>query len=79
MASDYKYTHFCTILQYQSATFKIRINYGSVSTTLGPAYNEFGYNNHPATTNRFFRIKIIDYNVKMFGYNEQPLITSKSV
>ena len=44
--------------------------------TLGSAHNEFGYNEHPAITNRFLYIKIIDCNVKKFGYNEHPLITS---
>ena len=42
---------------------------------LGPAYNEFGYNEHPATT-RFLCIKIIDCNVKKFDYNEYPVETS---
>ena len=28
--------------------------------TLGPAYNEFGYNEHPAIMTRYFCIKIID-------------------
>ena len=38
--------------------------------TLGPAYNEFGYNEHPPTTSRFLCIKIIGNNVKKFGYYE---------
>ena len=38
--------------------------------TLGPAYNEFSYNEHPAITNRFHCIKIVDCNVKKFDYNE---------
>ena len=46
------------------------------SSTLGPAYNEFSYNKHPAVTSRFLCIKIIDCNVKKFGYIEYPLITS---
>ena len=45
-------------------------------STLGPAYNEFGYNERPATKSRFLSNKIIDCNVKRFGYNEHPLITS---
>ena len=43
---------------------------------LGPAYNEFGYNEHPSTMSRFLCIKIIDCNIKKFGYNEHPLIMS---
>ena len=43
---------------------------------LGPASNEFGYNNHPATVSRFLYIKITDYSVKKFGYNEHPLLIS---
>ena len=38
-----------------------------VCSTLGPAYNEFGYNEHLAVTSRFLSIKIIDYNVKKFA------------
>ena len=34
--------------------------------TLDPAYNEFGYNEHPAVMNRYLCIKIIDCNIKMF-------------
>ena len=57
--------------------------------TLGPAYNEFSYNEHRATTsNSFPRNKslMIDINVKKSTYNEYhlqvhlqrvPLITSK--
>ena len=48
------------------------------STTLDPAYNEFGYNEHPVIVSRFLCIKLIDCNVKKFGYNEYPLITSSS-
>ena len=40
------------------------------SFTLDPAYNEFGYNEHSAITSRFLCIKIIDCNVKKFGYND---------
>ena len=43
----------------------------SVQDTLGPAYNEFGYNEHQATKNRFLCISIIDCNVKN---NEHPLM-----
>ena len=39
--------------------------------TLGPAYNEFSYNEHPIIASRFLYIKLIDCNVKKFGYNEQ--------
>ena len=44
--------------------------------TLGPTCNEFGYNEHLAIARRFLDIKIIDCNVKEFGYNEQPLVMS---
>ena len=47
-----------------------------LKTTLGPAYDQFSYNEHPATISRFLCIKIIDCNVKKFSYNEHPLITS---
>ena len=40
--------------------------------TLGSAYNEFGYNEHPATASRFLCTIIFDSNTKMFGYNEHP-------
>ena len=43
---------------------------------MGPAYKEFGYNEHPAAASRFLCIKTIDCNVKKFRYNEHPLITS---
>ena len=43
---------------------------------LGPAYNEFGYNENPVTASRFFYIELIDCNVKRFTYNEHPIITS---
>ena len=39
--------------------------------TLGPAYNE-----HPTAPSKFLCIKIIDCNVKKFGYNKQPLRTN---
>ena len=41
------------------------------SNTLGPAYNEFAYYEHSATTNRFFfqkRRLLIDINIKKFRY-----------
>ena len=44
--------------------------------TLGPAYNELGYNEDPAVTSRFLCIKIIDCHVKKFVYNKDPLIMS---
>ena len=37
--------------------------------TEGPAYNEFGYNEHRIEGTDFFCIKIIHCNVKKFGYN----------
>ena len=40
-----------------------------VTNFISPAYNEFGYNEHPAITSRFHYIKIIDGNVKKFGCN----------
>ena len=39
-------------------------------STLRPAYNEFGYNEHPPTKNIFLSIKINDNSVKKFGYYE---------
>ena len=48
--------------------------------TLGPAYNEFGYNEHPAITSRFLCTILIDSNVKRVRlqraptYNEQFLL-----
>ena len=45
--------------------------------TLGPAYNEFGYNEHPAISSRFLCSIIIGSNVKKFGYNEHlPTMSS---
>ena len=41
--------------------------------SLGPAYNEFGYNEQPATTSNIFspkRTLRIDINVQKVGYNE---------
>ena len=46
--------------------------------TLGSAYG-FGYNEHPAITSRFLRIRIIDCDAKQFAYNEHPLVTSSFV
>ena len=46
--------------------------------TLGPAYTEFGYNDHPAKTSIFLCTILIDSNVKKFGYNEHPPATSSS-
>ena len=45
--------------------------YVMVACTLGPSYNEFGYNEHPAVTRESLCVKIIDSKVKKFGYNEQ--------
>ena len=47
--------------------------------TLGPAYNEFSYNEHPAITRKFLPPKkslLIDINVKKV-HLRVPLITSK--
>ena len=46
----------------------------NTDTTLGPAYNEFGYSEYPTTTSRFLCIKIIDCSVKKLGYSEHPLV-----
>ena len=35
---------------------------------LGPAYNEFGYNEHLAITSRFLGDKINHSSVEKFGY-----------
>ena len=40
---------------------------------MGLAYNEFGWNEHPNTTNKRFCNKFIDTSVKKFGYNETHL------
>ena len=48
--------------------------------TLCPAYNEFGYNEHPAITSIFFRQKkspLVDINVKKVHLQRVPLIMSK--
>ena len=42
-------------------------------STLGLAYKEFEYKQHPAVTSIFLCIKIIDRSVKKFGYNTHPL------
>ena len=47
--------------------------------TLGPAYNKFVYSQYPVTASRFLCIKLIDGNIKKFGYNEHPLTTSQLV
>ena len=44
--------------------------------TLGPVYNKFGYNEHPAVTSRLLCIKIIDCNGTKISYNKHPLVTS---
>ena len=43
--------------------------------TLGPAYNEFGYNQHPAVASRCLCIKVIDCNVKS-SVKQDPFVTS---
>ena len=48
----------------------------TVYDTLGPAYNEFSYNEHPLTTSSFLCIRLIDSNVNKFGYSEHPPKTS---
>ena len=42
---------------------------------MGPAHNDFGYNEHLAITGWFLFIKIIDSNGKEFGYKNHPFIT----
>ena len=49
---------------------------GKASFTLAPAYNEFGYNEHPDIASRFLCNNIIDCHAKTFGYNEHPLVIS---
>ena len=41
--------------------------------TLGPAYNKFGYYEHPPTMSRFLCIKTIDSNVKKVWLLRAPL------
>ena len=55
----------------KTPTFTVTIFRNFAVHTLGPACNE-----HQAVTRRFLCINIIDCKVKMFSYNEQPLITS---
>ena len=43
---------------------------------LGPAHNEFGYNEHSATKNSSLCTIIINSNAKKFGYNKHPPTTS---
>ena len=44
---------------------------------MGPAYNEFDYNERSATASRFLCIKVTDWNVEKFGYNEHPFTASR--
>ena len=44
----------------------------SIPFTLGPAYNEFGYNGHPSTTSRFLWIELIGSNVTKFRFQQAP-------
>ena len=48
-----------------------------IESILGPAYNEFDYNEYPAITSRFLCMNIIDCNVRKLGYDEHPVITSR--
>ena len=43
-----------------------------IESKLGPAYNEFGYNEFPAITNRLLCMNITDCNVRKLGYSEYP-------
>ena len=43
--------------------------------TLDPAYNEFGFKDHPNLRSSFLCIRFTDSNVKKFSYNQQPLGT----
>ena len=45
-------------------------------STLGPACNEFGYNEHPLATSEFLCIKIIDSNVEKPSDYQHPPTTS---
>ena len=60
----------------------IRLRHNVIKTgvyiliTLGPTYNEFGYNELPPTTNPFLCIKINDFNVRKFGYCEHSPTTN---
>ena len=46
--------------------YRLRI-YCFLNTTVGPAYDQFGYKEHPATISRFLCIKIINCNVEKFS------------
>ena len=47
-------------------------------STLGPAYNEYGYYEHPATMSRFLCTNFLPLTamVKKFGYYEQICLLS---
>ena len=60
------YDQHCIIVTAETILMNILIK-SRLSWTLGPAYNEFGYYEHPPTASGFLFIKII---VKKFGYCE---------
>ena len=66
------------VINWENTKFSIyHFRYNKITVTaLVPAYNEFGYNEYPATTSRFLYINITDTTVEKFGYNEHLLITS---
>ena len=72
---EQKYRFYRLHFQHQTQNsffltiFKLRKVDQFVWITLGPACNELGYKEHPAKTSRSLRIKIINGNVKRFGYN----------
>ena len=54
---------------------------GKIKCTLGFAYNEFAYYEHPATTSNFFSRKrfLIDIIAKKFGYNKDCIFYNKQI
>ena len=52
--------------------FLFFVNREYTHNTLGPADNEFSYNEHPPTVSRFLCIKIIDSSVWKFDYYKHP-------
>ena len=47
-----KYRYLCNVTGVKNSHCLVTISY-----TLGPAYNEFGYNEHPATMHNFFSLQ----------------------
>ena len=57
-------------MSYDRGTVSTKPRVRWTTTTLGPAYNELGYSEHPAVTSRFLCAIFIDASGKKVGYNE---------